>query len=291
MPVLGKREHTMSFNPTFIPEAQPEPISFQLPVTTCQPEPVSEELVFKRAAVSRIERIIIDKLGPGHKLNEAEFEVILLDGTRLVELEEEDKVYLEKFTGAQSISLSNCGLRSLKNLPVLPNIVLIDLSDNQLQGDDLSAIYHAFKKVKQLILANNSIRDRDLNHIAQLSRCQQLQSLDLSANPLTEMQSYRENVFEKLPHLEALDGFNKDGDEWSVLSVNELREDEDYWLHQNPDVQALMDEGDEMPYTIETIKMRRDGENSSDESHSSGSVKSDRRFKSASSNSGEDSGT
>jgi hypothetical protein len=42
----------------------------------------------------------------------------------------------------------------------------------------------------------------------------------------------RENVFEKLGHLEALDGFDKDGNEWSVESGKDMREDEDY-LHDN----------------------------------------------------------
>jgi Leucine-rich repeat len=210
--------------------------------------------------------MISEKLGPKSKLVESDFEIILLDGTRLLELTESDKAYLEKFTGAKTMSMCNCGLRNLKNLPVLPNIQLLDLADNQLTGEDLGAIYHAFKKLKQLILANNSIRDRDLSHIAQLAKCQQLQSLDLSANPLTEMQSYRENVFEKLPHLEALDGFNKDGDEWSVLDDWELREDEDYWLHHNPE---LMDDNEELPYTTETMLMRKDGDDSEDSSNRS----------------------
>jgi hypothetical protein len=33
-------------------------------------------------------------------------------------------------------------------------------------------------------------------------------------------------VFEKLPQLEALDGFDRDGSEWSLLDPNELANDE-----------------------------------------------------------------
>jgi len=83
------------------------------------------------------------------------------------------------------------------------------------------------------------------------------------------MQSYRENVFEKLAHLEALDGFNKDGDEWSVLDEWELREDEDYWLAHNPD----MEDETDLYYTTETMKMRKDGDDSSEGSHSQNSEK------------------
>lgn len=89
---------------------------------------------------SRIEAAILQKLGPNAKLNEEEFDVILLDGTQLVELTEEDKTYLEKFKKAISLSMSYCGLKTLKNLPVLPNVETVDLSDNCLSGDDLSAI-------------------------------------------------------------------------------------------------------------------------------------------------------
>jgi len=58
-----------------------------------------------------------------------------------VELTEEDKAYLEKFVSAKSLSLSYCGLKSLRNLPVIPTIEVVDLSDNCLLGDDLSSVY------------------------------------------------------------------------------------------------------------------------------------------------------
>lgn len=94
----------------------------------------------KPKTLSRIEAAIIRKLGPQAKLNEEEFEVILLDGTQLVELTEEDKAYLEKFKNAHTLAMSYCGLKSLKNLPVLPNVESVDLSDNCLTGEDLGAI-------------------------------------------------------------------------------------------------------------------------------------------------------
>lgn len=65
------------------------------------------------------------------------------------------------------------------------------------------------------------------------------------------MQAYRDNVFEKLPHLEALDGFDKDGNEWSVLDDWDMREDDDY-LHDN----NLMGEQGYY-YTHETLAMRK----------------------------------
>ena len=174
--------------------------------------------------------MIKKKIGPKARIKEDEFEVILLDGTQLTELTEEDKAYLEKFTNAKTLTLCFCSLKNLKNLPVLPKVEMLDLSDNMLTGEDLGSLYQCFKKLKSLILANNCIRDRDLSHIQALVKCQNLTSLDLSANPLTEMQSYRENVFEKLGQLEALDGFDKEGNEWSVMDAEELRQDDDWMI-------------------------------------------------------------
>lgn len=47
----------------------------------------------------------------------------------------------------------------------------------------------------------------------------------MSANPITEMHKYRENVFEKLggcDKLEALDGFTRENSEWSLCDQNEI---------------------------------------------------------------------
>lgn len=126
--------------------------------------------------------------------------------------------------------MSYTGLKTLKNFPVLPALEILDISDNCLTGADFSAIYLSFKKIKSLLLSNNAIRE--ISHITVLSKCLQLTSLDLSANPLTDIQAYRENIFEKLCHLEALDGFDKDGSEWSVFDANEIRDDSDY-VHDN----------------------------------------------------------
>ena len=69
----------------------------------------------------------------------AAFDVILLDGVKLEngELSPQDKVFLQKFTNAEHLGLSNTGLKSLRNLPLLPKMEKLDLSDNILAGDDL----------------------------------------------------------------------------------------------------------------------------------------------------------
>mmetsp|Transcript_34677 Transcript_34677/g.45606 ORF Transcript_34677/g.45606 Transcript_34677/m.45606 type:complete len:81 (-) Transcript_34677:391-633(-) len=77
-----------------------------------------------------------------------------------------------------------CNLRSLKNLPVLPKLELLVLADNSITGEDLHVISSSYKKLKQLDLGNNCIRKVDC--VDHLSKLQQLKSLDLSANPVSD---------------------------------------------------------------------------------------------------------
>ena len=101
----------------------------------------------------------------------------------------------------------------------------LDLSDNNRNGEDFHLINLAFKNLRTLILCNNSIRNSD--NVALMSKCIHLSKLNMSANPVTETQSYRDNVFEKLNNLEALDGYSKDGEEWSFSDMTELGQNDD----------------------------------------------------------------
>ena len=95
----------------------------------------------------------------------------------------------------------------MKNLPVIETLERLDLSDNNLNGEDLNQIYLAFKKIQVLLIANNSIKNPDYS--AFLNKCSNMKKLDMSANPITEEKFYRENVFEKLGFLKGLDGYDK----------------------------------------------------------------------------------
>lgn len=95
-------------------------------------------------------------------------------------------------------------------------------------GEDFHILHQTFKKLKMLDLSNNSIRKFDcMDHLAKIET---LRSLDLSANPVTELGSYRLNLFEKVPNLEALDGYDKSGNECSFDDGDELRNDNDDFM-------------------------------------------------------------
>jgi len=69
-------------------------------------------------------------------------------------------------------------------------------------------------------LENNKINTID--EVTQLKSLKELNYLDLTQNPVTSMEGYREKIFEALPNLYALDGYDKDGG--SVM----LDDDNDY---------------------------------------------------------------
>ena len=65
----------------------------------------------------------------------------------------------------------------------------LNLSDNNLTGEGLGTLYKSYEKLKQLNLSNNAIRNPDC--IKFLTKIKGLITLDLSANPLTDIVNYR----------------------------------------------------------------------------------------------------
>ena len=160
------------------------------------------------------------------ELDESQFDSLLFEGLDLgPELTPDDKVFLERFAEAKTLNLSYCNLRSIKNLPVIAGLERLNLSDNNLTGEDLHIIYQTYKKLKSLVLCNNGIRN--LDYVALLAKISSLKTLDLSANPITDINNYRQNVFEKVPHLEGLDGYNIEGSDCSFEGVEDIRFDID----------------------------------------------------------------
>ena len=183
----------------------------------------------KKESNSRVAAIIRQKLGRdfnADEFDESKFDILLLEGLDLGgELSPSDKTFLERFTGAKSLNLSYCNLRSLKNMPSIPGLERLDISDNNLTGEDLHIVNQTYKKLKQLNLSNNALRN--LDYVALLSKISTLKTLDLSANPITDINSYRQNLFEKVPLLEALDGYNREGSECSFEAGEDLHYDVD----------------------------------------------------------------
>lgn len=136
---------------------------------------------------------------------------------------------LEKFTNLRTLTLNGCGLTTLEGFPQLPQLVRLELSDNNL-SDGLEALQDAcLVNLKSLSLAGNKfstlesleplVRPTQISHPHIVSPWQTLQTfsqgslpnlrdLDLFNCAVTQTDDYRKGLFELLPNLKYLDGFD-----------------------------------------------------------------------------------
>ncbi|CAB0036686.1 unnamed protein product [Trichogramma brassicae] len=112
----------------------------------------------------------------------------------------------DEFVSLESLSLINVGLTSLKGFPKLPNLKKLELSDNRISNG--LNLLHTSPKLTHLNLSGNRIKD--LETLQPLKELSNLRSLDLFNNEATNMDNYREKVFNLIPSLRYLDGYDAD---------------------------------------------------------------------------------
>ncbi|CAG9538359.1 unnamed protein product [Cercopithifilaria johnstoni] len=115
----------------------------------------------------------------------------------------------EDFKSLETLSMINVGLTSLKGLPPLPSLQRLDLSENRISGnlDQLLCCPH----IEYLNLAGNKISTLEI--LEPLKKLGELRSLDLFGCELATFDDYRKNVFEALPNLKYLDGYDINDEE------------------------------------------------------------------------------
>jgi len=127
------------------------------------------------------------------------------------------------FVNLQTLSLINLGLQSLEGFPKLGNLRKLELSDNSISSglDGLACC----PNITHLSLSGNKIKDlvileplKDLTH---------LKSLDLFNCEVTNLEGYREKVFDILKQLVFLDGFDKEEQEQEDVDGEEDDNDDD----------------------------------------------------------------
>jgi len=143
---------------------------------------------------------------------------------------------LEKFSNLKLLTLNGCGLTSLEGFPTLPKLQRLELSDNGL-SDGLDALQDAcLVGLKCLSLAGNKFNTLDTleplvppsprisprpslaRHASRAAPRVQaalpnLRDLDLYNCAVTELTDYRASLFNMLPVLKYLDGFDADDNE------------------------------------------------------------------------------
>lgn len=143
-------------------------------------------------------RIALEKRGlPDDKITE-----LILDNCRSTNIEG----LTDSFTALEVLSLINVGLVSLKNFPKLPALRKLELSDNRIQN----ALSHltGSPKLTHLNLSGNRIKD--FEELQPLKELENLEVLDLFNNEVTMTQNYRDKIFELIPSLKYLDGFDRE---------------------------------------------------------------------------------
>ena len=96
----------------------------------------------------------------------------------------------------------------------------IELSDNQINGDELDKLCLYKDSLTILKICNNKINT--LEQVNKLKDLDKLIKLDLSGNDVCDIENYRDKVFDDLKNLQCLDGKDRD------LQSVESDDDDDY---------------------------------------------------------------
>lgn len=138
-------------------------------------------------------------------------EGIRFDGIAIKTLPASVASRLTNLKQLEMLSFANCKLTGVESLPSLPGLKCLDLSDNNLKGDELRHIATKFPNLHVLLLGGNQVKA--LAELEHLKGVKQLQSLDLFNNPVTNVDKYRETTFKNLPLLESLDYKDAEGND------------------------------------------------------------------------------
>uniref|UniRef100_A0A3Q3WXF6 Acidic leucine-rich nuclear phosphoprotein 32 family member n=1 Tax=Mola mola TaxID=94237 RepID=A0A3Q3WXF6_MOLML len=138
----------------------------------------------------------------------AEVAELVVDNSRSVDGEVEGLT--DEFSELEFLSMINVGLSSLVKMPSLPKLCRLELSDNNLSGS-LETLSEKCPNLTYLNLSGNKIRE--LSNVEALQSLKGLQSLDLFNCEITSLEDYRDSVFELLPQVTYLDGFDQEDNE------------------------------------------------------------------------------
>lgn len=140
--------------------------------------------------------------------NPAEVAELVVDNCRSSDGEVEGLT--DEYSELEILSMVNVGLSSLAKLPKLPKLRKLEVSDNNIAGG-LESLAEKCPTLSYLNLSGNKIKE--LSSIKALQNLKTLKSLDLYSCEVTTLDDYRDNVFELLPQLTYLDGYDEEDNE------------------------------------------------------------------------------
>nr|XP_021586087.2 acidic leucine-rich nuclear phosphoprotein 32 family member E [Ictidomys tridecemlineatus] len=127
----------------------------------------------------------------------------------------------DTFKELEFLSMANVELSSLAQLPSLNKLRKLELSDNIISGG-LEVLAEKCPNLTYLNLSGNKIKD--LSTVEALQNLKNLKSLDLFNCEITNLEDYRESIFELLQQITYLDGFDQEDNE---APDSEEEDDED----------------------------------------------------------------
>ncbi|OMJ77672.1 hypothetical protein SteCoe_22663 [Stentor coeruleus] len=146
-----------------------------------------------------------------------EVEELNLESWRAKTISPQEKKILEKYVNLDYLSLSGCGLESLKNFPVLSRLIKLDLNENSIKTglENLNGL----KDLMQLSFTKNKL---DLiESFRPLSALTSLVYLDIDGCPVTQIDDYRNKLFAIIPNLQVIDTIDRNGKEVSIFDEDE----------------------------------------------------------------------
>ncbi|KAK5873402.1 hypothetical protein PBY51_018446 [Eleginops maclovinus] len=130
----------------------------------------------------------------------------------------------EEYSGLEILSMVNVGLSSLSRLPPLPKLSKLEVSDNVISGG-LDSLPEKCPNLTYLNLSGNKIKE--LSSIKTLQSLKHLKSLDLYSCEVSSLQDYRPSVFQLLPQISYLDGYDQQDNELPDSDNDDDDEDEE----------------------------------------------------------------
>ncbi|KAM4601243.1 acidic leucine-rich nuclear phosphoprotein 32 family member E-like [Polymixia lowei] len=116
----------------------------------------------------------------------------------------------DQYKELELLSMVNVGLTSLAKLPSLPKLRKLEVSDNSISGG-LDTLAEKCPNLTYLNLSGNKIKE--LSTVEALQNLKSLQSVELFSCEVTRLEDYRDSVFELLPQVTYLDGYDQDDNE------------------------------------------------------------------------------
>jgi hypothetical protein len=170
------------------------------------------------------ELFLIEKFG---EHNPKEIDELILDDLLpdQGELTLEQKQVLEKYKNLIRLSMCGLSLKSLTNFPTLPNLHVLDISQNILTGNDFEKIPTLYPHLHKLNISLNNIEN--IECIEKLKNSS-IEKLEVFENPfLTKSKKAIDKLFLVLKHVTAINKKTSSGVDVYSTDYNEESEEEE----------------------------------------------------------------